>query len=87
MVQTSDSDIPALSGDDCITIKEFTKEGNMQLVSTSEQTIKNEMKFLLLASHDHITWVPVQHPIFEGVTDRRLCALSALFLGCDVCVK
>jgi hypothetical protein len=87
MVQTSDSDIPALSGDDCIAIKEFTKEGNMQLVSTSEHTIKNAMKFLSVASRDHITYVPAQHPIFEGVTDRRLCALIAIFLGCDVCGK
>jgi hypothetical protein len=87
MVQTADSDIPALSGDACIAIKEFTKDGIMQLVSTSEQTIKKTMKYLSVASRDHVTYVPAQHPIFEGVTDRRLRALIAIFLGCDVCVK
>ena len=46
MVQTSDSDIPAISSDNCIAIKEFTKEGNMQIVSTSAQTIKKAMEFL-----------------------------------------
>ena len=46
MVQTSDSDIPTISSDNCIAIKEFTKEGNMQIVSTSAQTIKKAMTFL-----------------------------------------
>jgi hypothetical protein len=45
------------------------------------------MKYLSVASRDHVTYVPAQHPIFEGVTDRRLRALIAIFLGCDVCVK
>ena len=87
MVQTSDSDIPAISSDDCIAIKDFTKEGQMQIVSTSEQTIKKAMTYLSEGSRNHVTFTPAKHPIFEGVVDRRLRALIAIFLGCDVCVK
>jgi hypothetical protein len=87
MVQTSDSDIPAISSDNCIAIKEFTKEGNMQIVSTSAQTIKKAMEFLTDTSREHVTYTPAKYPIFEGVEDRRLHALLAIFLGCDVCVK
>ena len=87
MVQTSDSDIPAISSDDCIAIKDFTKEGQMQIVSTSEQTIKKAMTYLSEGSRNHVTFTPAKHPIFEGVVDRRLRALIAIFLGCDVCIK
>jgi hypothetical protein len=87
MVQTSDSDIPAISSDDCIAIKDFSKEGQMQIVSMAEQTIKKAMAYLLEGSRDHGTFTPAKHPIFEGVVDRRLCALVAIFLGCDVCIK
>jgi hypothetical protein len=34
MVLTSNSDIPAISSNDCIAIKDFTKEGHMQIIST-----------------------------------------------------
>jgi len=77
MVQTSDSDIPAISSNDCISIKDFTKEGQMQIVSTSEQTIKNAMTYLSETSQNYVTFTPAKHPIFEGVVDRRLHALIA----------
>ena len=38
-------------------------------------------------SGDYVTFMPAKHPIFEGVVDRRLCALIPIFLGCDVCIK
>ena len=46
MVMTSDADIPVLSGDNCIAIKDFTKESNIQIASTSREIIKNAMRFL-----------------------------------------
>ncbi len=87
MVWTSDSDIPAISSDDCIAIKDFTQEGQMQIVSTSELTITDGMTYLSEMSWNYVTFMPAKHPIFKGVVDSRLCTLIAIFLGCDVCVK
>jgi len=50
MVMTSDADIPVLSGDNCIAIKDFTKERNIQIVSTSGETLRNAMGFLSMDS-------------------------------------
>ena len=45
------------------------------------------MTYLSEGSGDHVTFIPAKHPIFEGVVNRRLRALIAIFLGCDVCIK
>jgi len=39
MVMSSDVDIPIIAGDKCISIKEFTRDGNIEIVSTSKDTI------------------------------------------------
>ena len=46
MAITNDSDIPILGGDDFIALKEYSKDGNMTLVSTSKATLAKAMEYL-----------------------------------------
>ena len=46
MAMTSNTDIPCLSGDCCIAVKDFTMDGKIQLVCMSETTLKNTMEYL-----------------------------------------
>ena len=87
MAMTSDADIPCLSGDCCIAVKDFTTDGKIQLVCTSETTLKNAMEYLSEDAEKRITYTPAKHPIFENVSDMKVRAVMVLFLGCDVYVK
>ena len=87
MIVSSDADIPIITGDDCIAIKEFTKDGGIELVCTSGSTLRHALSFLSDEDRRHTTFHPAEHPIFEGVSVRKLRALMALILGCDVYPK
>lgn len=94
MVMTNDADIPILTGDSCIAIKEYTKDGMIKLVTTSSITMNYIRKCLAdaqmglpeeeKACPKH---TPAKYPIFEGVGDRHVRAAMVLILGCDVYVK
>eukprot|EP00984_Skeletonema_dohrnii_P030673 scaffold22362_cov128-Skeletonema_dohrnii-CCMP3373.AAC.1 len=45
MVLSTDTDIPLITGDGCISIKGFSKK-NFELVSTSKATLEKAMTFL-----------------------------------------
>lgn len=88
MVLTNDADIPLIAGDCCVAIKEYTKDGQIVLVSTSRKTIEKLKKLLLDAQKElpankksPMVFTPAKYPIFEGTTDRKLRAIMALFLG------
>ena len=87
MVVTSDADIPIFAGDCCIAIKQFTKDGEIEIVSTSRETLMNLLKFVSEEKKQTLIFTPAEYPIFEGVLDRKLRAVMALFLGCDVYLK
>lgn len=84
MMITSDSDMVILAGDDSCALKSFTRDGTLEIVSTSEATIKKLMLYLSSDAEQRILFVPAKHPVFEGIEDRKLRALMCLFLGCDV---
>lgn len=84
MMITSDSDMVILAGDDSCALKSFTRDGTLEIVSTSEATIKKLMSYLSSDAEQRILFVPAKHPVFEGIEDRKLRALMCLFLGCDV---
>ena len=94
MAISGDADLPLIEGDDFVEIKEFMKDGSMEIVSTSRKTIEKLQKHLTEAQKNRSDAEKSQpifkaaaHPIFEGVADRKLRAMMALFLGCDVYVK
>jgi hypothetical protein len=62
-------------------------DGKIQLVCTSETTLKNAMEYLSEDAEKRITYTPAKHPIFQNVLDMKLRAYMVLFLGCDVYVK
>eukprot|EP00956_Cyclotella_meneghiniana_P040674 scaffold202164_cov66-Cyclotella_meneghiniana.AAC.2 len=81
MVMTRDSDIPILCGDDCIAIKEFTKD-SFEIVCVSESTIRTAMSYI--PSDSKAKFTPAQYPLFDGKESHRLRALMMVILGCDV---
>ena len=83
MVMSTDGDIPILVGDHCIAMKEFTKDGSITLVSTSLATLQSARSHLTSVP-DEFPITPAKHPLFEGIDNRKVRALIALFLGCDV---
>ena len=94
MAISGDADLPLIEGDDFVEIKEFMKDGSMEIVSTSRKTIEKLQEHLTEAQKNRSDAEKSQpifkaaaHPIFEGVADRKLRAMMALFLGCDVYVK
>jgi len=91
MAITGDADQPLLGGDDFVAVKEFTKDGCMEVVSTSRETIEKLQRYLTEEQSDyeeddksHPVFKPAAYPLFENVTDRKLRAVMALILGCDV---
>ena len=94
MVMTNDADIPILAGDSCVTVKEYTKDGAVELVTTSRATLEYIIHCLACAQINlpeeekgHPTPQYAAFPIFDGITDRHLRATMMLILGCDVYVK
>ena len=87
IIQSSDADIPIIAGDECLALKEFTLDGKMELVSTCRATLENAMQYLTDDAKERAKLRDALHPIFEGVTDRKLRALMTLYLGCDVLAK
>lgn len=81
---TRDSDVPIIAGDGYIAAKEYTKDDNMTLVSTSKATLENAMKYLPPEAMDKVELVDAACPIFEGVESRKLRALMMIAIGCDV---
>jgi hypothetical protein len=84
MAITSDSDIPILAGGDFVSLKDFTKDGSMTMVSTTKATLQNLIKFLPDDSLSRVKLEDAVCPIFEGVESRRMRALMMVMLGCDV---
>ncbi|KAL9186550.1 hypothetical protein ACHAXT_005788 [Thalassiosira profunda] len=91
MAVTDDADIPIIAGDGCVAVKGYMTDGSIQLVSTSRETLETMLELLSEAQKGlpeeqkaNPTVTPAAHPLFEGVSDRKLRALIALFLGCDV---
>ena len=87
MIMTSNADISVICGDDCIAIKEFMRDGSIEIVSTSGDTLRNVMSYLDDTSKECAVLCDAKYPLFEHVKDRHLRAVMALFLGCDVYVK
>ena len=87
MIVSADADIPITTGDDCIVMKEFTKDGAIELVCTSEETLRHALSFLSVEDRAQTTFRPAKFPIFDGISDRKLRALMSLILGCDVYPK
>ena len=94
MTMTNDADIPILAGDSCIAIKEYTTNGSIKMVSTSNDTIGYARDCLSRAQtqlpeeeRSKPTHSVAKYPIFDGVKDRQLRAIMMLILGCDVCLK
>jgi len=81
MVLSTDTDIPLITGDGCISIKGFSKK-NFELVSTSKATLEKAMTFLGAGTKAEL--IAAVHPIFEQVNDDRLRSLMMLISGCDV---
>ena len=63
MIASSDADIPIFTGDDCIVLKEFTRDGSMELVCTSEATLCCVLSFLSDKDREKVTLHPTEHPI------------------------
>ena len=87
MVMANDADIPILAGDCCIVIKQYTKDGAIEIVSTTRKTLERVHQFIYNDDRPRPDTVAAAHPIFEGIEDRKLRALMTLFLGCDVHLK
>jgi hypothetical protein len=73
MAMTTDSDIPIICGDCCIAIKSFTK-GAFTVVSVSERTLRQAMKHI--ATDSKAKFVQAENPVFDGVKNHRLRAMS-----------
>ncbi|KAL7428460.1 hypothetical protein ACHAXH_002655 [Discostella pseudostelligera] len=84
MALTNDSDMPIVAGDDFIAIKEYTKEGNITIVSTSKATLTKALQFVGNESLGRVELKDAACPIFENVKSRKLRALIMVALGCDV---
>ena len=87
MAMTNDSDMPIVAGDDFIAIKEYTKEGNITIVSTSKTTLAKALQFVGNESLGRVELKDAACPIFENVKSRKLRALMMVALGCDVYKK
>jgi hypothetical protein len=81
MSMTTDTDIPIIAGDCCMSISGFTKN-RYTITCVSAATLKNAMSFL--PGESKATFSPAEFPFFEGVMHHRLRALIMLILGCDV---
>ena len=81
MVLSTDTDIPIITGDCCISINGCSKK-DFSLTSTSKATLETAMGFLQPNTNASIKLA--EFPIFEGVTNIRLRALMMVILGCDV---
>ena len=87
MVESSEADIPLICGDNCIALKEFTRDGALELVSTSLETLSKAFRHLSDKAKGHNFVKEPPYPIFEGVSDHKTRALMCIYLGCDVYVK
>lgn len=81
MVLSTDTDIPLFTGDNCVSIKGFSKK-NFELVCTSKTTLQCIMTYIGTESKAQL--VPAEHPIFEGISNDRLRSLMMVIVGCDV---
>ena len=81
MVFSTDTDIPLLSEDCCISIKGFAHK-NVQIVCTSKANLEKVLKFIPDGSNAKM--VDAEYPIFQGISDHWLRALMMVILGCDV---
>ena len=72
MVMSTDGDIPILAGDHCISMKEFTKDGSITLVSTSLETLQSARSHLT-SDPNEFPNSPAKHPLFEGISNHRVC--------------
>lgn len=90
MVLTNDADIPILVGDCCIAIKQYSKSGLTELVSTCQKVIHRLAQILLNVSSQQKSNKIVgftKYFLFDRVTYQKIRALMILFLCCDVFVK
>ena len=78
---STDTDIPLLSGDCCVSIEGFSHK-NVQIVCTSKANLEKVLKFIPDGSNAKM--VDAENPIFQGISDHWLRALMMVILGCDV---
>ena len=84
MVMTvGDTDIPILCRDDCISIKEYTRD-SFTIVCVSESNIKTKTFMSYLPSDSKAKFKPAVHLLFDGIQSHKLRALMMVILGCDV---
>lgn len=91
MVMSSDSDLAALAGEQCLAIKSFKfleknkgeKLSNMDIYTPSTITLSRAMNSIcLLESSNRIK--KSDFPIFDKIDDINIRGLLAVGLGCDV---
>lgn len=61
MIASSDADIRIFTGDDCIVLKELTRDGSMELVCISEATLRHALSFLSDEDREQITFHTAEH--------------------------
>ena len=83
VVMSEDSDILAVAGDCCVSIKTFTGK-SYEIVCTSLATIEKVKTYLRQESSNKVQLTLAAAPVFNGVTSRKLRALMCLIVGCDV---
>ena len=83
MVLSTDTDIPLLTGDSCISINGFSSK-KIELMSTSKATLEKAMAHAVENAGSNATLVPADLPIFDNVKNHRLRAVMILICGCDV---
>jgi hypothetical protein len=87
-----DSDLAALLGHRCISIKKFSFN-NWHYVKTLKDTdifSANDSVIQDIVQHVHLpvgSIVPANRPLFEYVNDKSVCFLIAVGIGCDVLVS
>ena len=55
MIASYDADIPIFTGGNCIVLKEFTRDGSMELVCTSKATLRHALSFFSDKDREQVT--------------------------------
>ena len=84
MVVSTDVDLIWIGGNDVIQVKKYTKDGDIEIASSSIQTIQQLHDCLPDDAKNRTNIVRAKYPLFEAVPDRPTRAMIALVLGCDV---
>ena len=86
MVLSTDSDVPILTGDNCISINGFSTT-KIDLMSTSISEVEDAMMHVGTNFKLDAKIFPAVLPIFENVTNICVRAVMMLICGCDVYIN